>query len=374
MRARLTILLLGLSLLLPAQTNTKMTVEQLVSFIHSSIERKQADKEVANYLRKVTLSQRLDEATLEELRSRGAGPKTVEALAALRVASKDLAPPPPPKAEPVAPPPAPMAPPSQAEQSKALQAAREYALGYSKGLPNYICLQVTRRYVDPSGTEYWHQEDVLTARLSYFEQKETYKLVRRNDKEITGDVAYQSVGGSISTGEFGSMMKEMFDPATEAEFHWERWGKLNGRIAHVFNYRVAQENSKWHVTYEKIKDIVPAYHGLVYVDRNTSMVLRIVYEAELPLTFPIQQVTDTLDYDLVPIGALGTQQYMLPLRAVVRMRQGKFLVKNEVEFRSYRKFTAESGITYDTTPEPLPASKTEEQPPNQTPAAPATPR
>ncbi len=55
MRARLTILLLGLSFLLPAQTNTKMTVEQLVSFIHSSIERKQLDKDVANYLRKVTL-------------------------------------------------------------------------------------------------------------------------------------------------------------------------------------------------------------------------------------------------------------------------------------------------------------------------------
>jgi len=89
------------------------------------------------------------------------------------------------------------------------------------------------------------------------------------------------------------------------------------------------------------------------------MVLRIVFDAELPLTFPIQQVTDTLDYDLAPIGA---SQFMLPLKAVLRMRQGKFLVKNEVEFRLYRKFTAESGITYDTTPEPLPESKTQEQP------------
>jgi hypothetical protein len=359
MRAKLTVLLLGLSFWLQAQTTTKMTVEQLVSFIHSSIERKQADKEVANYLRKVTLSQRLDEATLEELRSRGAGPKTVEALGALRVASKDLAAPPPPKEEPAAPPPAPMPPPSQAEQSKALSAAREYALGYSKNLPNYLCTQVTRRYVDPSGTEYWHQEDVLTARLSYFEQKETYKLVMKNNQVVTGDVAYQSVGGSISTGEFGSMMKEMFDPASEADFHWERWGKLHGRIVHVFNYHVAQENSRWHVTYEKSDDIVPGYHGLVYVDRDTSMVLRIVFDAELPLTFPIQQVTDTLDYDLAPIGA---SQFMLPLKAVLRMRQGKFLVKNEVEFRLYRKFTAESGITYDTTPEPLPESKTQEQP------------
>jgi hypothetical protein len=358
MRARLAILLLGFSLGLPAQT--KMTVEQLVGFIHSSVERKQTDKDVANYLRKVTLSQRLDEPTIEDLRSRGAGPRTLEALGALRAASKDLPAPPPPKVLPETPPPAPMPPPSQAEQSKALGAAREYALGYSKNLPNYLCTQVTRRYVDPTGTEYWRPEDVLTARLTYFEQKETYKLVLKNNQAVTGDVPYQSVGGSISTGEFGSMMKEMFSPEAEAEFHWERWGKLHGRIAHVFNYRVAQENSKWHVTYEKTDDIVPGYHGLVYVDRDTAMVLRIVFEAELPPTFPIQQVTDTLDYDQVPIGS---SQYMLPLKAVLRMRQGKFLVKNEVEFRLYRKFTVETGITYDQTPEPLPANKTQEQPP-----------
>jgi hypothetical protein len=354
MRASLAILLLGLSLGLPAQT--KITVEQLVGFIHSSVEHKEADKKVAEYLRTVTLSQRLDEATFEELRSRGPGPRTMEALNALRVASQNLPAPPPPKAPP--PPPAPMAPPSQAEQNKALQAAREYALSYSKNLPNYLCTQVTRRYVDPTGTEYWRPEDVLTARLTYFEQKETYKLVLRNNQAVTRDVDYQAVGGSISTGEFGSMMKEMFDPATEAEFRWERWGKLNGRVAHVFNYHVAQENSKWHVTYEKSDDIVPGYHGLVYVDRNTSMVLRIVFDAELPLKFPISQVTDTLDYDLATIGA---SQFMLPMKAVLRMRQGKFLIKNEVEFRLYRKFTAEAEIKYDT-PEPLPDSKTQEQP------------
>jgi hypothetical protein len=88
------------------------------------------------------------------------------------------------------------------------------------------------------------------------------------------------------------------------------------------------------------------------------MVLRIVFDAELPLKFPISQVTDTLDYDLATIGA---SQFMLPMKAVLRMRQGKFLIKNEVEFRLYRKFTAEAEIKYDT-PEPLPDSKTQEQP------------
>jgi hypothetical protein len=53
---------------------------------------------------------------------------------------------------------------------------------------------------------------------------------------------------------------------------------------------------------------------------------------------------------------------LLPLKAVVRMRERKFLTKNEVEFRMYRKFTAEASITYETRA-PLPEEKTKEQPP-----------
>ena len=37
------------------------------------------------------------------------------------------------------------------------------------------------------------------------------------------------------------------------------------------------------------------------------------------------------------------------------MRSGKVLVKNDTEFRLYKKFGAEATITY--TPEPLPESK-----------------
>jgi len=51
------------------------------------------------------------------------------------------------------------------------------------------------------------------------------------------------------------------------------------------------------------------------------------------------------------------------LKAVMRMRQAKLLTKNDVEFRLYRKFTAEAEIKYDT-PEPLPEDKTKEQPPH----------
>jgi hypothetical protein len=332
-----------------------MTVAQLVSFVKSSIELKHADRQVAEYLKKVTLSNRLDARIAEDLQGLGAGPRTVEALNALRDASKGL---PLPPAEPPKPKPVPIAGPGPLEEKKIVEEARQWALNYVKRLPDFICTQVTRRYVDPSGLEFWQRDDVITARLTYFEQKEDYKVVLVNSRPT--DVSYDRLGGSTSTGEFGSMLKEVFDPETQADFRWERWAMLRTRRMHVFAYRVLQSRSKWHVSYERRLDIVPGYSGLVYVDRDTHAVMRISLEAQdIPASFPVQQAGTVLDYDYAEIG--GTQ-YILPLRAVVRMRASKFLSKNEVEFRMYRKFGAEATIKFDT-PEPLPEEKINEQPP-----------
>ncbi len=356
MRFRLALLLFGVSLLAPAQM--KLTVEQLVGFMRSAIQLKQPDKEVAAYLRKVTLTQKLEPRTIEELQGMGAGPKTVEALNALAGASQAL--PAGPKPEPVPPPPPPIPPPSEQEQKEVLDKVREYALSYTANLPDFLCTQVTRRYVDPAGMEFWRQMDTLTARVAYQNHKEDYQLVLVNN-HLVKDVSFQSVGGATSAGEFGSLMAELFEPSTEASFRWERWATLRGQRAHVYAYQVAKARSKWHVTYGKDHqfDIVPGYHGLVYVDRDSLAVLRIQMVPDLPPDFPLQQVSDTLDYDLAEISG---HKFMLPLKAQVRMRDSKLLTRNDVEFRLYRKFSTESSISFDT-PEPLPDDQTKEQPP-----------
>ena len=86
---------------------------------------------------------------------------------------------------------------------------------------------------------------------------------------------------------------------------------------------------------------------------------RIRLEASgLPPSFPVQQASVELDYDMVKIS---DSEFMLPLKHTMRMREGKFLVKNDVEFRMYRKFGADTSITFDT-PAPLPEGDTKEQP------------
>src|SRR5712692_1415560 len=145
----------------------QMTVAQLVTFLKSSIQMKNDDRQVADFVRKVRLTNKLDARTIEELQGAGIGPRTLAALRELSASTATLAAPPP------AAPPAPIAtipPPNSVEQKKILAEITQNALDYSRNLPNFICTQVTRRHGDPSGQENWRTLDTIQERLSYSDQ------------------------------------------------------------------------------------------------------------------------------------------------------------------------------------------------------------
>jgi hypothetical protein len=202
--------------------------------------------------------------------------------------------------------------------------------------------------------------------LTYFQAKEEKKVMFVNGKYL--DIDYDRLGGATSTGEFGSLLKEIFAPESSATFEWARWATLRGRRMYVFGYRVAQPNSKWKLLFERTHETTPGYKGLVFVDRESAQVMRVTLEAEdIPVSFPIQAATTKLDYDYQEIAS---QAFLLPLRAEIRMRSGKQLVKNEVEFRMYRKFGTDTSITFDTTPDALGADQLEEKPASESDAKP----
>ena len=341
------------------------TVEQIKSFIKSAVQLKNPDKEVAKMLRGMKLSEKLDMATVEALADDGAGPKTVAALKEMAAESANLpkAAPPPPKPVYIPPPP----PPSE-DQAKLLDEVRDYALSYSKSLPDFICLEQTRRYVDTTGRDAWRLQDILTAKLTYFNQKEDYKLITVNDHMVT-NASYASAGGALSMGDFGTTLREIFDPASHTHFEWERWTTLRHRRTHVFSYRVPLEYSKYSIEYtgdtkDSSSRIIVGYHGEVFVDRDLVTVVRInVHADHIPLTFPVQQASETLDYDFTKIG---DNEFFLPLVADMQMHAGRIWSKNVKEFRLYRKFSANAVIKFDDKAlPPLPDDKTKEEPPKQ---------
>jgi hypothetical protein len=345
-----------LLLLVAASSDMTITVAQLRQFIESAVKMKQPDKQVADYLKSVKLKEKLDDKTIEELQGEGAGPKTVAALKLMGERTATMAAPPPPAAVVKA---VPIPPPDSIEQGKILNAVREYAMNYTKQLPNYLCLQVTRRYVDTTASQSWRSTDVITIRLSYNEGHEDYKVVTVNSAPVT-DTSMEKLGGTVSQGEFASMMLDIFKSESQARFDWDHWATLRGKRCYVFSYDIDQVNSRYHIVADKTEEYVPAYRGLIYVDKDTNFVMRIVHTPyDLPGKFPIQDVKTVLDYDYTKVG---DNEYLLPMQSVVTSKSNRYLTKNVNEFRMYRKFGTESTIKFDSDPGPLPEDKTKEKP------------
>jgi hypothetical protein len=293
------------------------------------------------------------------LQGLGAGPRTVTALKALMTESAALsvAPPPPPKPVYVPPP-----PPDSSEQKKVLEEITDAALNYSRNLPNFICLQVTRRYYDQAGKGNFALMDTIAEALTYYDQKEDYKVVSKNGIPVTG-MKHEQMGGATSSGEFGSLLNEIFEPSSQTDFQWDRWATLRGKRMHVYSFRVPQETSKYSIYADSVKrTIVVGYHGLIYADRDSKNVMRITFSADnIPEDFPVKDVDLDMNYDYTSISGV---EFLLPMKSEMHSKEGRYLSKNETEFRRYNKYGTDSSIVFDTpdVPDALPDDKTKEQP------------
>jgi hypothetical protein len=202
--------------------------------------------------------------------------------------------------------------------------------------------------------------DTISTKLSYNQGHEDYQIVLVNNVPPDPGTTMEKLGGTTSAGEFGSMMSEIFSPESFARFEWDHWGTLRGRPTYVFSYDIEQRYSQFHVTADKTLDIVPAYRGLVYIDKDTDigMVTKLTQiPYDMPETFPIHDVALSLDYDFVKIG---DAEFLLPLKSVNSSSRSRYKTRNEIEFRLYRKFGTESTIKFET-PDPLPDDKTKEK-------------
>ena len=333
-----------------------MTVAEVVAFVKSQVQMKGDDHATAEFLlKKIKLTERLDDRTVEDLQGQGAGLKTVQALRKMSEESAGLPAPPPPVVAlaPHLPP-----PPDSIERAAALAAIRDYALNYTKSLPNYVCFQTTRRKISPTVPGYVGYGDVIREELTFFDHKESYKVVMVNNQSVV-NIKHDQLGGAISEGEFGTMLAHIFDPATGTEFDWDHWATLRGKRMYVFAFSVPKSAGYSMLHGESKREYISAYKGLIYADHDTHAVMRIRMECVgIPADYPIKSVAITLDYELTKIGEEG---FVLPFHFQLDSTDTQAIVKNEADYKLYRKFGAEATITFGDT-EPVPEDQLKEQP------------
>jgi hypothetical protein len=315
-------------------------VNDVIALVRAQMAEKRPDSQVSKEVHKFKLAERLDDQTIEELESEGAGPKTVEELVWLRDQSRKL------------PQPATALPfkhggrPTIEDQRAMLSEARRTALAYAGSLPDFMCTEVVHRYIGEGAG--WSLKDTLRLKLTYFEHREDYKLLTINNHAT--QKSYEDAGGSISEGEFGSILLQVFEPRSAAQFRWDHWTTLRKREVHVLSFRITPEHSTYHLAFGWVgqggrDSTIVGQHGFVYIDRETNRVLRIWAEADsIPWDFPVQETSTMLDYDFTQISG---QQFIVPLRADVRIGSAQMHTRNVLEFQDYQKFGADATISFD---------------------------
>ena len=236
--------------------------------------------------------------------------------------------------------------PPEAEQLRIIDIARQRALDYQDTLPNFTCLQVTRRLVDASGKKNWRVKDNITELLRYSDKQEVRQTLEVDGAKVQSPRL--KLGGVLSSGELGGLLNAVFDPKSKAAFLWKDLANLGNQTCHVYSFHVDRPNSSYSLeagSHAQNARVV-AFHGVIYIDANSYSIRRISIEAEnVPSTFPVQESSIMVDYDVVAVGA---HDYMLPVSAEMLVRMGKrSLVRNEINFRDYRRFGAESSIKFN---------------------------
>jgi len=220
---------------------------------------------------------------------------------------------------------------------------RAWAASFTQGLPNFVCQQVTTRYIEESKSSGWQPLDVVTAKVVYEDGKEKYQEITVGGKRTNKGM--MELGGSTSTGEFASILMSLFE-GQRAQFRFSESTSLTGGVAAaVYDFKVPLRHSDWTIRVGG-QALMPAYNGSVWIEKTDPKVRRIEMQAiNIPKDFPDDAVESTVDYDQV---RLGERMFLVPVHSeILSCQRGTTIcTKNTIDFRDYHKYSGESTIEF----------------------------
>ena len=235
-------------------------------------------------------------------------------------------------------------PPGQQQQEEILRRASEYADHYISKLPDFLCTQKTEQFSGNKKGSKWKQGDTVESRLLFADGREKRTLARINGREPTPG-AHRSARRPLTTeGEFGVLLANVLGAGSQADFKWEGWRSLDGRVVALFSYAMDREHSTLKLTLSDLAQAVVPYRGQVVADPANGEVWRITSEAtEIPEQLDTRSIATTIDYQPVTIGGI---RYLMPSKAVVLLITRSQRIRNELSFSGFQKFETGSTIKF----------------------------
>jgi hypothetical protein len=221
--------------------------------------------------------------------------------------------------------------------------ARDAANSFLSEMPNFLVQQVTTRYYTNSAPARWIATDVVTAEVRCVNGQEEYSNILINGRPTNRPIEKT---GAWSTGEFVTTLQDLFSPYTAASFVRRGEDTIAGRAAYLYDFSVRQANSHWVLVGPDGRHEAPPYTGRVWIDKERRRVLRMEQRSSaISSALPYDKAESTLEYGFTSIDG---KSYLLPIHSESQacMRGRADCTRNEIAFQNYRKFTAESNVTF----------------------------
>ena len=339
--------------LLSANTR-KMTVGELQDVLTGLHNAQKTDEQIANELKQIELTEELTSAAMNSMVNLVNGPLSTEQMYVLEARSSMLAPPDAdlPKA----------APPEAAAQQALLAKAQDYAAKTYPQLPRLTVTRLAARFQD--GVETIQSFTGAAAHTVndtdplWQQQVHQYvRLMNTHTDTVEMDNGIEKTGGKDTTawgrnGFVNSMLPFLplnlltSEAVSSGNPKFLRWETINGHQTAVFAFAVDKKKSHYGVNYccfpatsnvgnvlysgglshpvdngnlSTVSDWKPfnaksGYHGELFLDPDSGVVLRTIVEAEFKPSDFVHYEDIRIDYAPMPIGG---SNLFVPVRSVI---------------------------------------------------------
>ena len=354
---RFTSVLLALSLLAtPAWAAKKITVSQLEDLLRSMQRDKKSDADVATALKQLELSEELTRERMNSLVPLAPGPFSTEQIYVLEASSADLVPPP--SDLPATP------APDAAAQKAILARVADYVAHTYNQLPQLAANRTTLRFQDnvdvvgQSSGVVGSATEIDTSSPGFVPRAYFLHYINSTEAPVAFDRGVEKIPPSDPRIRWGAnkmialqtpdpSLGTVFQEAEQsASIKWLRWELINGKPAAVFTFSVPRKRSRLDVKvccFPKIDQqgiaqfytsttasvfggdpstgtggvsgdwqtttdwhdfhALTSYHGELFIDPVTGIVLRMITMSEFKPSDFVHQVDTRVDYGPVMAGA-----------------------------------------------------------------------
>ena len=233
---------------------------------------------------------------------------------------------------------------SQSSQAL-LERARQWALSFTRTLPDFVCTQITKRS-DNQGqadTALKKRHDIVT-KVQFVGGAESYLTLT-----VDGKPSQRHIREISGMGEFGNTLQALFRPDSPARFFHEGESLVDGQPAVVF---AVTHPSGYQLYTGVLHDgtlqnfVRVGYEGHIHIAKESAAVLRVAGKRifGVPADFPVRQARFQIDYG--PVDIEGNTHW-LPVRSrdVLVGRRG-WINQNENKWMNYRRFATRTTLDF----------------------------